>query len=307
MRRSLILIVILGILGSVSGIVASQISLPNSLHEIIWPLYISLSIAMIAFTAITQTSLINSKGALYWASVIVFLGSLGSFIGWAYITAKPATNYFILDATENMDPFFDAVHNQLVDVASRDAMYRQGIALRIFGGRIFDNGTDNSDSQQCEANSQLLVNPGYYKDAEMAINNPSDSSHPGLDDIQPSGFGSLIVSIRFALMDITNYDKPVTMIIITSGTYSECIPPPEGYVQDTIKVFNSLNTNNSNVDLRMLIISIGKPSIQTLALLDTYANDFNGCYISVLTSDNLPSIIQTNSSYCSNYPLSKPK
>jgi len=98
-KRLLIVLTILDVLTLVGGVLGNAVSLPPSIKEISWPLFGCISIAVVTLGVITQAQLVHAKNALYWALVIVVFGSLLSFTGWAWLTAKPATNYFVLDAT----------------------------------------------------------------------------------------------------------------------------------------------------------------------------------------------------------------
>ncbi len=296
MKRLLIVLTILDVLTLVGGVLGNAVSLPPSIKEISWPLFGCISIAVVTLGVITQAQLVHAKNALYWALVIVVFGSLLSFTGWAWLTAKPATNYFVLDATEKMMPIFGDVHARVVKVASVAAGNKHGLGLRIYGGKVY--GSTTGSSLACDENTEPFIAPNFYA-------NPQSEIDGYLDDVEPSGDGSLLVAMRRTVdQDIAIYDKPITLIIITSGAYSECSPPPPpSYLERTVEKINDVRMN---IDLRILIVSIGKLDPQSADLLDGYATSFGGCHVNIPTPDDLPQVIQANSSYCSNYPIVRP-
>jgi len=256
------------------------------------------TIFLAAFTVLVNENLNNAKIDRYWLITALCVGPLVGYTAWSFYTAKPPTSYFIIDATNDMTPFFNDVQTTVTQVASSATQEKHGLALRIYGGLIL--GSDASNTRNCYSNTNLLLPPNFYENAIEEVNN-------SLDPVMPESSGSLLVSINEALnKDLTNYDKPVTLIVITSGMYSECSPAPRSsYLNDTIE---SIHATDHRIGLRILILSISSLTLRSFDLLDGYANSFGACFvnINISTPAILTAIIYANSSYCSNYPINRP-
>ena len=192
--------------------------------------------------------------------------------------AKPPTVHFLVDATQNTQPFFDAVRKQVL-LTSAAIPTSSKVGLRIYGGQ-------QSGTVGCQ-DTILLIKPDTYDDLPGRL----DSS---LASVSPSGSGSLTIAILDALLgDLSNQKDPRRLIVITSGPDPQCDPAETGILESRAK--------NLKQKTDVFIISVGELSSGQAAALESYARVFKGRHYNVKAPEDLPGVIESVSGYGSTY------
>ena len=277
---------LLGVLGNLFAAWIQQSVLQDSFTPSSVTLIISLTIiGIVAGTYIDRnkpkapllTKQINSR-IIYWVIAALITGAIvinalavlfsGSFRN------QPTTIYFVVDATENMQPIFTSVREQVQKAAST-VRNDSRIGLRVYGGE------NNSDSL-CQDSQQILV-PSEYPKAQSLLDRV-------LAGVQPVGHSSMTGAVLEALFsDIQMEERPVKLILITSGIDPICDPPAADFLKDRAKDIGR------NVEL--LIISIGDQDENSYRILESYATAFGGHYLPIANPESLPSLVQSVSLY----------
>jgi hypothetical protein len=286
----------LGVLGS---IVASYIlTLLNGINLITIVSIILLTIIVLVFSiliSIKQTMPLQIKKTSYWILVVIVLSLVVPATVQAWLNAKPPTHYFVIDATDNMNPFFDEMRTNIQAFVLRTASHKNGFGIRIYGGKTYSS--DTIASQQCEDNTQQILQPSIYSDASNTINEK-------LESIEPIDNGSLIIAVQSTIdHDLANYDEPVNLIIVTTAAYTECAHITSGFKNLLMSEINALR---ERVSLNVSIYSIGKLTFQSAEILNNYARDFGGCHLNISNPNELSQAMEINGSYCSSYPVIEP-
>jgi hypothetical protein len=214
---------------------------------------------------------------LYWILTILICFII---IGFGLFTilsgqyrSKSLTVYFVIDATEKMQPIFNSVLTQ-VNIASSGLDDNARIGFRVFGG-------DSGGSENCQESKQLL--------APTTFENKKDVLHTTLTKIIPQGHSSMTGAIlQTLLFDLEKESsRSVRLILITSGVDSLCDPQSGDLISNVIK--------NKNIDLT--IISVGQQNEQSISVFKSYADAFQGEYLPLPNVESLIPVVQRISLY----------
>lgn len=225
----------------------------------------------------------------YWMLTVFIVVSLSSTTVLSFINAKPPTNYFIVDATAGMKPYFSDASSGVAEAATKLAQYKNGLGLRIYGG-------DESGISGCR-NTQQLIKPQFYSDAGHQVES-------ALAEVGPSDQSSLIIALRQVLdNDLANYTEPVHIFILTSGIPPApsdlspiCDPRPSEYQNETTESIRNLR---NSIELDIQILSIGQQDDHSSQILQTYATSFGACYQNITDLSDIAQTILTSPAYCS--------
>ena len=234
----------------------------------------------------TSSTIKKSDSLLYWILTSVICCAVIGFGLLVVISgkfqSKPLTVYFVIDATEKMQPIFDGVRAQ-VKIASSGLDDSARIGLRVFGGGL--NGAGN-----CQDSQQLVTASSFEGGKDLL-----DSS---LNGVIPQGHSSMTGAIlQTLLFDLENESsRSVRLILITSGIDPVCDPPSGDLISNVIK--------KQNVEL--IIISIGQQNEQSIKVFESYADAFQGDYLSLPNTESLSPIVGQISMYGYGYGYGNP-
>jgi len=229
-----------------------------------------------------RTEPVQLKKASYWVFVALVTGTLilAVVLAWQRAALRPPTVYFVIDATKKMEFLFDDVRTQ-VQVTAAAMPPRARVGLRIYGGRL-------SGVTGCRDTIQLLE-PNTYEDLGTRL----DSI---LSAVEPSGYGSLTVAVLDTIYDdLAEREGPGRLFIITSGPDPQCDPQESGILES--------RAGDIGPDIDVLIVSIGELGLRDRDVLESYATAFGGHHYNIRTAADLPPVIESVSSYGSNYFL----
>ncbi len=212
------------------------------------------------------------KKAAYWMLFSLISGSLvlATTLSWVYATLRPPITYFLIDATEQMKPFFGDVISQV----SFSTVPNVKIGLSIYSGNT--NGSIGCGS------TKQLIEPNIYTNTRTKLE--SD-----LLKIDPAGHSSLLGAVFNTLNVLNKHDEPIMLVIITSGRDSQCDSPNGTIPQGLI--------GGAKSNINIMFISIGELGSRESNLLESYANELHGSYQNMSTPAQLSQTILTASSY----------
>ena len=215
---------------------------------------------------------------LYWiltglVIATVVMTGLVTVLGGRYRT-RPSTTYFVVDATAAVSSTFDDVR-QNVQIAASAIPSDSRTGLRVYGG-------DETSNSTCQDSRQLLK-PSAYQEAQGQLD-------LALRGISPAGHSSLTGAMLEAIVnDLQEENRPVRLILVTSGIDLLCDPPAGDLLKDRAKDLGK------NIDL--FIISIGAQNDINHQMFESYAKAFHGTYLPLADAKLLPAIVAAVSLY----------
>lgn len=215
---------------------------------------------------------------IYWIIPALVIGLIVVFGLLIILRGKyrtePSTMYFVVDATDKMQPIFDEVRKQ-VQVAANEVREDSRIGLRVYGG-------DNNGVATCQDSRQLLK-PSEYPEAQKLLDLV-------LVGVKPHSHSSMTGAILDALLsDLQKEDRPAKLILVTSGIDPLCDPPAGDFLKDRAKDIGR------NVELS--IFAIGTQDDNTRLILENYAKAFQGHFLEIPNAESLPPYVKSISFY----------
>jgi hypothetical protein len=98
--------------------------------------------------------------------------------------------------------------------------------------------------------------------------------------------------------DLKQYRGPIKLIVITSGIDTVCDSQESGIFEEIARDIKA----NTRADITIVILSIGKLSVEEQNVLTQYAMAYNGKHFTSESPDALLSLVLVPPSYISNYP-----